>query len=310
MFSVVVVPFIRQLSFLLLFCNFCSSDNVRFCAKVSYEGTKFWGWQYQPSKRTVQGVLNQAMSEILKRNIFVTGASRTDKGVHAKGQIFHFDMCEEYEDLNDICNQMNALLPHDVRVFDVRRAPNGTPEQVQKGQLWHALYNAISKQYSYQFSTAPVISPLIRNSCAQIFRYDKPFRNDLFDECLSLFEGSHDFKSFSNKYDHRTQIFEEYSGQNKSDFSSIRTIFSCKTYKVNPSTSILTEDANIYRVDFHLDGALYCMIRNIIGACISVGYEKLTISQIYSYLVDCTSRHDTNIITAPACGLTLEKIIF
>ena len=96
---------------------------MRICAIVAYDGTDFFGWQVQPDKRTVQGVLEDALSQLFKTTIKITGSGRTDTGVHAQGQTFSF-MVDTTIPPNKIYRAINPLLPPDVKVLSTKKVPD------------------------------------------------------------------------------------------------------------------------------------------------------------------------------------------
>ena len=139
-----------------------ANTRLRYVARVMYDGTGFRGWQDNDAKlRTTQGVISRALSRRFDKTIRVTGASRTDKGVHARGQTIHFDI-PFAEDPSQLEYVMNRLLPDDVRLYNVAFAPLGTPEQVMVGQLFHATASSIGKLYSYRFCTNKFVDPMKR----------------------------------------------------------------------------------------------------------------------------------------------------
>ena len=104
---------------------------------VEYDGTDFAGWQVQPSERTVQGKLNQALETVLRHPVRVTGAGRTDAGVHALGQVVSL---ESGEDVAAACRSLNGVLPDDVAVLSAGLAPDG----------FHARHDAVRRHYRYR----------------------------------------------------------------------------------------------------------------------------------------------------------------
>jgi tRNA pseudouridine38-40 synthase len=299
---------------------------VRYLARVSYDGSDYSGWQHQLKKRTIQGALNDVLSQYYCSDVKSVGASRTDKGVHARGQTIHFDLPQDYETADHVV-KINNILPPAIKLYDLRIAPQGLLE-IQRVQSlpWHAIENSISKNYSYRFTVAKQQNPFDYRYCSSVYDKNYPLIDiEKFRQCLGLFLGTHDFRAFGNKLDARAKLSEEYSGET---FSSIRTIFSatlCKEhgggYNMMPyeylqrnikdsSSSSLSGlgSGDCYRVDMKLDGALYKMIRNIIGACIAVSRGTMTTDQIRDLLDGTSSRTDSRIVTAPANGLCLESV--
>ena len=99
---------------------------ARYALRVAYDGTHFNGWQVQPNARTVEGELRKAFTTRFDgANVPLLGASRTDSGVHARGQAAHVDLPEVVEDVDLLKHQLNRMLPDDVRINCVRAAPPG-----------------------------------------------------------------------------------------------------------------------------------------------------------------------------------------
>ena len=114
---------------------------MRYFFRVEYDGTRFCGWQYQPNGISVQQLIDEALTVILRTPCGVIGAGRTDAGVHARGQGAHFDAPEEI-DAARVAASLNALLPYDIAVYGM------TPVRPD----FHARYSAVSRRYKYYFT--------------------------------------------------------------------------------------------------------------------------------------------------------------
>jgi tRNA pseudouridine(38-40) synthase len=320
-------------------------NTLRHVAEVCYDGSHFSGWQLQPDKRSVQGTLNDVLSERYQHPVRVAGASRTDKGVHARGQIIHFDLPASLSDEVTIqsLSGLNQQLPDDIKFKRWSIAPQGLLDiQIQQGLPWHAGENAVSKHYSFIFSTCGGLrDPMMIKYRADLHNYKavEKMSIDRFQDALNVFKGTHDFKAFGNRLDIRAKKSEEHSGE---VFSSVRTIFSADVVEKiilvenSPISSLSLlpgrEEENAYfRVDIVLDGALYKMIRNIIAGCVQVGYGTMCLEELRlllgntpsllgntpSLLGNTTtlsqntpSRAENRLVTAPACGLYLEEVFY
>lgn len=311
----------------------------RHVAEVCYDGSHFSGWQLQPNKRSVQGTLNEVLSERYHHRVRVAGASRTDKGVHARGQIIHFDLPTSLSDEDTIksLSDLNEQLPDDVKIKRWAIAPPGLLDvQIQQGLPWHAGENAVSKHYSFIFSTCGGLKdPMMIRYRADLYNHRAVEKMSLnrFQDALNVFQGTHDFRAFGNRLDIRAKKSEEHSGE---AFSSVRTIFSADIAQVRipiesspiSSLSLLPgreeEEHSFFRVDIVLDGALYKMIRNIIAGCVQVGYGTMSIEELRLLLgntpsslgnttslkQNTPSRAENRLVTAPACGLYLEEVFY
>ena len=120
---------------------------ARYALRVAYDGTHFNGWQVQPNARTVEGELRKAFTTRFDgAHVPLLGASRTDSGVHARGQAAHVDLPYVVEDVDLLKHQLNRMLPDDVRINCVRAAPPGGEKP------WHAIACSTGKRYSYRMT--------------------------------------------------------------------------------------------------------------------------------------------------------------
>lgn len=154
--------------------------NIRLV--LEYDGTAFSGWQVQPGRRTVQGVLEERLAELLKEKVSVTGSGRTDAGVHALGQTANFKSGKGVP-LKAFRQGLNRLLPRDVAVLDAREVPPG----------FHARFDARRRLYRYQIVT--VRSP-VRERYAWFARHTLDF--GILERVCKRIVGKHDFTSFSS----------------------------------------------------------------------------------------------------------------
>lgn len=135
-----------------------SEDNVRIRGRVAYDGTGFNGWQTQSKGRTVQAELEEVLSRRFNRRIIIVGAGRTDAGVHARGQAFHFDLLPgEINTPGDEMKlqlAMNSMLRRDTRVWKISKAPASVEKERDDGRKaahkWHVIYESTKKLYSYR----------------------------------------------------------------------------------------------------------------------------------------------------------------
>mmetsp|Transcript_21201 Transcript_21201/g.68404 ORF Transcript_21201/g.68404 Transcript_21201/m.68404 type:complete len:352 (-) Transcript_21201:63-1118(-) len=282
----------------------------RRCAvKVAYDGTNFAGWQFQPNRRTVQGTLEKALTRRFDGNrISTLGASRTDAGVHAKGQVMQADMPLE-DPLGEgplLRRQLNRMLPPDVRILDLTPAPDPEPWQADKGLPWHVIVNSIGKRYVYKLSASPEpMDPSRRLYRARVADYALDFQK--LSDALELFVGEHDFRSFSNN------AKSDKDGKVKSDDerSTVRTVH---------AIDFLDEGRGDATITLELDGALYKMVRNIVGTSLAIAGVKhrrqrrngklLTLDDIPDLLQGTLVRNDNPAMSAPAHGLTLDEVYF
>ena len=203
---------------------------------VSYDGTDYHGWQVQPGLPTVQGALEQVLSEMEGRAVQVAGSGRTDAGVHAVGQVAAFSI-ENPIPLDNLRRAVNRLLPRDIRVLSVEEA---APD-------FHPRFQAKRKTYEYRIFRGEICSPFERR---YVCHHPYPLAIDQMIALAPLLEGEHDFSAFAAS-DDRDEL----------ELSKVRTIF-C-------SRLALEGDRLIYRVTG--SGFLKHMVRNIVGVLLEAG---------------------------------------
>lgn len=245
------------------------SAPVRYRAVVSYVGTHFHGWQVQRNTaRTVQAVLERALERAAGRPVRAQAAGRTDAGVHADGQVVHFDLPAGRDPVR-VRDAVNALLPWDAKLLEVAMASND----------FHARRDALWKEYVYRWSRAPVIPPRDSLFVAPISHRADAARVAAAAEWLA---GERDFGVFAVR--------------RGSAESSVRRLH---------SVSIEEAGAEI-RVLFRGDAFLRGMIRSICGVLADVGRGKAPPERIAELLK--TGNRRLLATKAPACGLTLLRV--
>lgn len=287
-------------------CAFSSREKrIRYRCRVAYDGSRFNGWQYQNNARTVQGELEGILSQRFNRTIRIVGAGRTDAGVHARGQAFHFDLMQgELDDVHKLQTSLNSMLERDVRVWNLQEAPPPiTKEAASNGTIttfpWHVIYNSKQKLYSYRICTAASMDPLLRHSRQYVDWGDVDVIK--LEWALKQFEGTHNFRAFSGAIEQK----ERHEGK---QVGTVRTV-----YKVD----FADEGHGLYRIDFLLQGALYKMVRNMMGTALDVSRNRLKKDTFLELLhhnisddVDQFVRDDNPCKPAPPEGLTLERVFF
>jgi tRNA pseudouridine38-40 synthase len=237
---------------------------------LAYDGTSFAGWQVQPGKPTVQGVLERTLGTMLGERVKVAGAGRTDAGVHAMGQVASFTT-ERGIPLDGLRRGLNARLPDDIRVLEAEDAPSG----------FHARSDARGKDYRYRMSRGAVVLPFTA-------RYVEPVRGSLDVGAMSAaarrFEGSHDFTSFAPA----DCALEDRR----------RTVL----------ISRLVESGEELVYDVRGDGFLRHMIRTIVGTLLEVGRGRLAPESIDAILAARDRRRAGP--CAAARGLVLVRVLY
>ena len=155
---------------------------MRKAASVEYAGQDFSGWQKQPKIKTIQGEIEKAIFSITNKNIDTTAAGRTDAGVHALGQIIHFDT-DLKRPMNSWVKGINSFLPHSIRI---KWAHEVSPD-------FHARFSAKGREYQYLLLNQSINSAIMSHYCGWSF-YN--LNLDLMKKSLLKFKGKHDFNAF------------------------------------------------------------------------------------------------------------------
>jgi tRNA pseudouridine38-40 synthase len=246
---------------------------------IQYDGTGYNGWQVQPNGITLQGMLQEKIKEITGEDAKVTGAGRTDAGVHALGQVAAFKTGSKLTP-DTIKRALNAVLPDAVRVMDTCDAMD----------TFHPRYDAKSKIYFYVIANARIISPFLYRYAWRI-----PHRLDLdgMSRALAPLEGTHDFSAF------------RASGCGAK--SPVRTISGISMEKLSGLDFMGSKlDGSFIKISIEADAFLRHMVRNIVGTAVEAGKGKITPMDMERIL----ESRDRKLAgpTAPARGLFLERV--
>lgn len=237
---------------------------------VAYDGTNYCGWQVQPNAVTVEGVINQKLSELLKEEIKVIGASRTDSGVHALGNVAVFDT-EARIPGEKVSYALNQRLPDDIRIQKSMEVPLD----------FHPRYCKCWKEYEYRIFNGEFANPMER--LYSYFVYKK-LDVEAMRKAATYLVGEHDFKSFCS-----TATQTE---------TTVRTVFGIDVDKQDKVITIKVRG----------NGFLYNMVRIIVGTLVQVGlgfYEPGRVKE----MLEAEDRTVAG-PTAPACGLRLNEIFY
>lgn len=238
--------------------------------KIAYDGTAYHGWQVQPNGITVQAVLCDALYNMCKSKISVTGCSRTDAGVHANEFFCHFDTNLDIPETAFV-KGLNAILPDDISVLSCNRVSDD----------FHARYSAKGKNYLYRFYDGETENPFYRRYA---LRVQNKLNVDLMNEYCSRMVGTHDFSGFSSSK--RTVI------------DTVRTISECKVYR----------DGDFVVLSVTADGFLYNMVRIIAGTALQVSLGK--INPLDTEKIIQSKNRDMAGATLLPHGLYLNKVIY
>lgn len=241
---------------------------MRVMLIVAYDGTNYHGWQMQPNAVTIEQILNEKLSELLGEEIVVIGASRTDAGVHAEGNVAVFDT-ETRIPAEKISYALNRTLPDDIVV----------QESFEVESDFHPRKCDSIKTYEYRILNRNFNLPVKgRNS----YHFHRKLDLDKMREAAAYFVGRHDFKNFCSSH---TQAK-----------STIRIIYSLDIEEIDDEI-VLTVSGN---------GFLYNMVRMLTGTLLDVGTGKMNPDRISELLAARERNHSPH--TAPARGLTLLDI--
>ena len=245
---------------------------MRYLATVSYKGTAFCGWQKQTVSKlpSIEETIEQVISRILNIPIKIYGSGRTDAGVHAFGQTFHFDSPKELDKYRFL-HSLNELLPLDIRVLELKSVADD----------FHARFNAKSKSYVFKIKNAPISSPFtsdLEYTLGQELDVEKMV------EASKLFIGEHNFQNFTSKEEDEAGFIR--------DLHHIE--ISCKNDNI-----IISLTGN---------GFMRYMVRMIVGNLIQVGLGKITSEEIKKILEDPVRKPSS--YKAPAYGLYLKEVLY
>ena len=248
-------------------------ETQRFCLVVAYLGGSYRGWQRQDNAPSVQAEVEKALRTVFcGLRVTVEGSGRTDAGVHARGQVVHVDLPETIPASN-LLKALNFNLPDTVRILSAASVP----------KTFHSRKSARGKCYSYQirWDGAPALPPWQTLRSAQI----RPPRDpDCMTTLVSLFRGRHDWAPFTVAHPVTR--------------TTVRTVFSA-TATVKPHGM---------KLEFVGNGFLRYQIRRMVGALLQVGWGQFDQGWFEALLR--SDRHAGDVFTAPAQGLTLEKVYF
>ena len=237
---------------------------------ISYDGTNYCGWQVQINGITVEEVINRELSRMLGEDIAVIGASRTDSGVHALGNVAVFDTFSKIPP-EKMCFALNQRLPDDIRIQDSCEVPLD----------FHPRYCDSTKTYEYKILNRRFDNPVMRLYTHFVYM---PLDYEKMQEASKYLVGEHDFKSFCSA---RTQVTD-----------TVRTIYSLDVSK---------ED-DIIKIRISGNGFLYNMVRIIVGTLIKVGLKVYPPEYVKEILEACD--RNVAGPKAPAKGLTLIGIVY
>lgn len=238
---------------------------------IAYDGTDFGGWQVQPNALTIQELIEEKLSLVLQQKIEITGAGRTDAGVHALGQVAHFEAAEPIA-TKKLFLSLNALLPPSVQILSLEEAPVG----------FHARYSAKKKIYRYHLTLSTVQNPLDRFYKLHV---KHPVDVARMMEGAKHLLGEHNFSAFANE--------QNFGAAGK---NPVRHLYRLE---------FIPDSAGGY-LEFEGNSFLYKMVRNIVGTLLELGGGKREPADIKAILTSQDRRLAGK--AAPPHGLFLVQI--
>ncbi len=243
----------------------------RVALLVQYDGSHFSGWQRQKNATTVQEILEKALLKISNHTVNTFAAGRTDAGVHASGQVVHFDI-DCVIPGNSYSDVLNTLLPPTIRIL----------ESVEVKNSWHACYSAIYRHYRYVINNSTFTNLFINNWSWH--RYQKSLDEVLMFNASKKMQGEHDFFAFQK------------SGSNRKN--SITKIKNIDVKRVE----------DLILIDIKATGFLYGMVRLIVGQLVLVGEKKIS-PEIFTDRWVNQKKNDVK-ESAPAKGLCFVNAVY
>lgn len=237
--------------------------------KISYDGSRYFGWEHQPDRETIQGKIETVLARMVDKDMVdVIGAGRTDAGVHARAMIanVHLDTQMSPEEIRDYANR---YLPDDIAILEVREAAD----------RFHARYKAVGKTYQYTCFDGPVKPVFDRKYYTPM---DQELDVEAMQEAAHFLEGKHDYKSFC--------------GNSRMKKSTVRIV---------DTITVRRRKGYVY-LTFHGTGFLQNMVRIMSGTLIEVGLGRKRPEEVGEILEACDRKVAGP--TAPAKGLCLLKV--
>ena len=245
--------------------------NYRFT--VAYDGREFHGWQRHTGKPTIQGALEQAITQVFGVRSAVQGSGRTDRGAHALGQVASVRLpARPLAELEALTLALNAALPGAIEVRELAPVADD----------FHAREAALAKQYRYLMWTAKVLPP---EREGRVWHVRTPLDPKAMAAACPAFVGEHDFASFATR-------------PNFAQKSTTRTVSQCSLSWEGPEL----------RFEIRADGFLYKMVRNIVRAVAKVGEGRLDPAELPRILAARDRKAAPG--TAPASGLYLDRVFY
>ena len=244
----------------------------RWKCVCAYDGTGFAGWQSQARSNAVQDIIEARLAEIFGQPVRIHGSGRTDAGVHALGQVFHFD-AEWRHGVDKLMAAFRVGMPPAIQIKSVRAV----------AAEFHARFQATGKRYEYRLQLGDA-DPFNRPYCWTVFR---PLDFAAMQAAAAVLRGRHDFRAFT-----------ALNGQGEAQENTVRDLRRLQLVRRGRSVKITAE----------ADGFLYKMIRSLVGLLVSVGEGKVSVADVRAILA--SKERTARVLTAPPRGLFLVKVFY
>ncbi len=254
---------------------------MRLRLDLAYDGRGFHGWATQPSLRTVQGELEQALTTVLRTPTSVTCAGRTDTGVHARGQVVHLDVTDESlqgaagrsgDPFTGLVHRLNGVLGDDVHVAAAREVP----------EAFDARFGALWRRYAYRIADEPAkVDPLTRG---HVVTWPRPLADAACQDATEALLGEHDFAAYCKRREGAT---------------TVRRLLALDWAR---------RPDGLVEVGVRADAFCHHMVRSLVGALVAVGEGRREPSWPGEVL--SKGARDPGVLVMPAHGLTLEEVAY
>ena len=253
----------------------CANHGVgmRYVLTISYDGSDFYGFQRQKDLITIQGELEKALHTILQEDIQIVASGRTDAGVHALGQVVHFDTTKAIEDNGKFVYSLNSMLPKSIDVLDMKKVDDS----------FHARYSVHEKTYIYKIYLSKTNEPLKRKYY-HICSYDLDVEK--MKEAIKVIVGEHDFKAFCV--------------ENPQIKTTTRTIFDAHIDVLDGGKEI--------DIVLTANGFLHNQVRSIAGTLVDIGRGRFNVEDMQKILD--SKNHQKAGKTLDGCGLYLYTVAY
>ena len=246
---------------------------MRYFLQIAYQGTYYHGWQIQQNAITVQGIIQEKLTQLLSTSLEIVGSSRTDTGVHAQHQFAHIDIPFRI-DIDNLQYKLNLILPPDIAILSIQPVTTTA----------HARFDALSRTYVYRISRNK--NPFVR---ATTYAFSRALDLNKMSEAASILKNHQDFESFS-----KASSVTEY------------TFYPYLCNILEAGWSISNDNQLVFKIT--ANRFLRGMVRSIVGNLLAVGLGKCTVKDFEYILIQKDRSLGVGLV--PACGLTLINVSY